>query len=99
MTLLSRVQKLEEELGIVVGPSLRRMIFIGYGDDEEYDIAKVCVDGRELHFNRAAGETSEDFKARLARIPWGTNSIKVIYLWPDGPCEPVPRENLPAVES
>jgi hypothetical protein len=99
MNLLSRVQKLEEELGIVVGATIRRIIFIGYGDDEECDIAKVCVDGREQHFKRAAGETSDDFKARLMKIPWGMNTIRVIYLLPEGPpAEPVPRENGPPEE-
>ena len=113
MTLNSRVKTLEEQVGIVASePTRRRTIFIVYVDPGVIDAdgnrigggtcdphqAAVWVDGHQRHFERAAGETVDDFKGRLAKIPWGINPIKVIFLWSDGDSEPVPRENAPKVE-
>jgi hypothetical protein len=108
LTLNSRVKKLEEQVGIVASePTRRRTIFIVYVDPGVVDAhgnrtgagpcdshsATVAADFRDYHFERAEGETLEDFKARLAAVPWGRkNPIKVVYLWTDGDCEPVPRE-------
>ena len=97
MNLRSRVQKLEEDLGIAPDePPRGRVLFIVYGDDEECDIATA---GDDLHFERDADESTGDFYERIKNGLPVSGHTQVVYLWKDGPdAEPVPRENAPKVE-
>jgi hypothetical protein len=108
MNIESRVQKLEEQTGLVSPgePARLKTIFVIFDDPGVVDAhgnrtgagpcdshsATVAADLRQYHFERLDGETLEDFKNRLGAVPWGRkNNIKIIYMWSDGDCEPVPR--------
>lgn len=104
MNLETRVGRLEEEIGVNPAEPLPRktivVIFVDPRGPVDVHTATVFADFREHHFKRSADETLDDFEDRLGAVPWGRkNSVKVVFLWPDGDCEPVPRENAPPVGS
>jgi|HubBroStandDraft_1064217.scaffolds.fasta_scaffold52527_4 hypothetical protein len=91
MTLKSRVQKLEEELGIAPDePPRGRVLFIVYGEREECDIATARDD---LRFERDTDESVGEFYERITNGLPVSGHTQVVYLWQEGPdTEPVPRE-------
>jgi hypothetical protein len=115
MDLKKRVGRLEAEIGVnPTEPIPLKTIFVVFAKPGTLDVhgnragggecdsrsATVCADFRDYHFERGEGETVEAFRNRLLVIPWGRkNSVRIVYLWPGGDCEPVPRENAPTVES
>ncbi len=107
MDLKTRVGRLEAEIGVdPAEPLPLKTIFVFFDDPGVLDehgnrtgagpgdshSATVWTDLCERHFKRAAGEMFDDFKHRLARIPWGVkNPVKVVLFWPDKDVEPVER--------
>jgi len=101
VNLRSRVQKLEEELGVVApDESPGRLLFITFGEGEECDIADVggyLLD--HIHFDRAADESFDEFCQRIRDSLPASGTLRVVLMSRCGPdAEPVPREPPPNVE-
>jgi len=111
MSLKSRVQRLEEKVGIVGPdePPQRRIIFIIFKDPGVVDAdgnrigageceSHVATAG-DLRFERADDETLDAFRERIRNsLPVSPRKVHIVFMEPDRDVEPVPRENPAKVD-